>query len=237
MVKSLRQGAQRPKFAEPLFCSKPKTFHYLHNHSPPPQKYTNSFFSPAVRKGRSLNMGKGERWRREKEGRNEMSYVKIHYGKKALSPAASAEVCQPHATGRRERMIALRLDPLVPEEEELVGGQHADPTSARGFISGKSHPEQQCNTTTTSSREERGCPCPMRPKERSGFPASQRDRTQVKIEGNVLKTLPKKVTCQRVLFEKSERPPHLATEETPHVLSDSSMRPHLLLPALRALLP
>lgn len=34
----------------------------------PPRKYTDSFFSPALGKGRTLNTGKGERWSREEEG-------------------------------------------------------------------------------------------------------------------------------------------------------------------------
>lgn len=66
-------------------------------------------------------MGKGQRWRREEErGKKELSSVKIPYGKKALSPAASAAVCQPQAAGRRRRTTALRLDPLAPGEEELL---------------------------------------------------------------------------------------------------------------------
>lgn len=47
-------------------------------------------------------------------------YENSPWGKKALSPAASAVMCQPHAAGRRERTAAPRLDPLVAEEEELV---------------------------------------------------------------------------------------------------------------------
>jgi len=116
-------------------------------------------------------VGKGERWRREEEGgKKELSSVKIPYGKKGLSPSASAAVCQPHAGGRRKGTTAQRLDPLIPEVKELVRSQPADPTSARSFISGKSHPEQQGNATATYSREKREDP--HAPGDQKGGPTS-----------------------------------------------------------------